>query len=215
MIRRPPRSTPLYSSAASDVYKRQVSTQSTWDKNLIMKCYISRPVNFKRQIRLKSKNDLLKQNALIKNVIIFFKRHPLKEQSTHMQFEGVTKKQEAAEHSPLNCKATPVLLTKDQCNREIQLNEIERLNKLYSLRNKKFPYKSTSGERPKKLAKLVKPEEESVKSQRTRNLKRISKNPKQKNSNSLNRVSAKDLPNHSVVANSRNVIPDFKTPYSL
>eukprot|EP00826_Nyctotherus_ovalis_P002946 TRINITY_DN10592_c0_g1_i10.p1 TRINITY_DN10592_c0_g1~~TRINITY_DN10592_c0_g1_i10.p1 ORF type:complete len:136 (-),score=66.02 TRINITY_DN10592_c0_g1_i10:92-442(-) len=31
MIRRPPRSTPLYSSAASDVYKRQVSTQSTWD----------------------------------------------------------------------------------------------------------------------------------------------------------------------------------------
>eukprot|EP00826_Nyctotherus_ovalis_P020394 TRINITY_DN163_c0_g1_i10.p1 TRINITY_DN163_c0_g1~~TRINITY_DN163_c0_g1_i10.p1 ORF type:complete len:147 (+),score=33.30 TRINITY_DN163_c0_g1_i10:32-442(+) len=30
MIRRPPRSTPLYSSAASDVYKRQVSTQSTW-----------------------------------------------------------------------------------------------------------------------------------------------------------------------------------------
>eukprot|EP01118_Nematostelium_gracile_P001613 TRINITY_DN11676_c0_g1_i3.p1 TRINITY_DN11676_c0_g1~~TRINITY_DN11676_c0_g1_i3.p1 ORF type:complete len:145 (-),score=29.82 TRINITY_DN11676_c0_g1_i3:8-442(-) len=29
MIRRPPRSTPIKSSAASDVYKRQVSTQST------------------------------------------------------------------------------------------------------------------------------------------------------------------------------------------
>src|SRR5660397_179172 len=28
MIRRPPRSTPLYSSAASDVYKRQASTSS-------------------------------------------------------------------------------------------------------------------------------------------------------------------------------------------
>eukprot|EP01015_Nassula_variabilis_P011441 TRINITY_DN1928_c0_g1_i2.p2 TRINITY_DN1928_c0_g1~~TRINITY_DN1928_c0_g1_i2.p2 ORF type:complete len:118 (-),score=51.86 TRINITY_DN1928_c0_g1_i2:149-502(-) len=30
MIRRPPRSTQSRSSAASDVYKRQVSTQSTW-----------------------------------------------------------------------------------------------------------------------------------------------------------------------------------------
>eukprot|EP00825_Cyclidium_porcatum_P022419 TRINITY_DN246_c0_g1_i16.p3 TRINITY_DN246_c0_g1~~TRINITY_DN246_c0_g1_i16.p3 ORF type:complete len:103 (-),score=11.07 TRINITY_DN246_c0_g1_i16:402-710(-) len=30
MIRRPPRSTHCISSAASDVYKRQVSTQSTW-----------------------------------------------------------------------------------------------------------------------------------------------------------------------------------------
>eukprot|EP00831_Metopus_contortus_P010943 TRINITY_DN14300_c0_g1_i3.p1 TRINITY_DN14300_c0_g1~~TRINITY_DN14300_c0_g1_i3.p1 ORF type:complete len:147 (+),score=35.28 TRINITY_DN14300_c0_g1_i3:126-566(+) len=32
MIRRPPRSTQGVSSAASDVYKRQVSTQSTWGK---------------------------------------------------------------------------------------------------------------------------------------------------------------------------------------
>eukprot|EP00825_Cyclidium_porcatum_P006063 TRINITY_DN12980_c0_g1_i5.p3 TRINITY_DN12980_c0_g1~~TRINITY_DN12980_c0_g1_i5.p3 ORF type:complete len:137 (-),score=55.08 TRINITY_DN12980_c0_g1_i5:327-737(-) len=32
MIRRPPRSTHCISSAASDVYKRQVSTQSTWGK---------------------------------------------------------------------------------------------------------------------------------------------------------------------------------------
>eukprot|EP00831_Metopus_contortus_P017911 TRINITY_DN17604_c0_g1_i1.p1 TRINITY_DN17604_c0_g1~~TRINITY_DN17604_c0_g1_i1.p1 ORF type:complete len:194 (-),score=37.61 TRINITY_DN17604_c0_g1_i1:130-711(-) len=31
MIRRPPRSTQGVSSAASDVYKRQVSTQSTWE----------------------------------------------------------------------------------------------------------------------------------------------------------------------------------------
>eukprot|EP00831_Metopus_contortus_P078650 TRINITY_DN7652_c0_g1_i4.p1 TRINITY_DN7652_c0_g1~~TRINITY_DN7652_c0_g1_i4.p1 ORF type:complete len:129 (-),score=26.00 TRINITY_DN7652_c0_g1_i4:178-564(-) len=36
MIRRPPRSTQGVSSAASDVYKRQVSTQSTWGhKDLI------------------------------------------------------------------------------------------------------------------------------------------------------------------------------------
>src|SRR5665647_3956330 len=32
MIRRPPRSTPLYSSAASDVYKRQVETQEKEEK---------------------------------------------------------------------------------------------------------------------------------------------------------------------------------------
>eukprot|EP00831_Metopus_contortus_P070768 TRINITY_DN64737_c0_g1_i1.p1 TRINITY_DN64737_c0_g1~~TRINITY_DN64737_c0_g1_i1.p1 ORF type:complete len:201 (+),score=48.08 TRINITY_DN64737_c0_g1_i1:96-698(+) len=36
MIRRPPRSTQGVSSAASDVYKRQVSTQSTWDIEDIM-----------------------------------------------------------------------------------------------------------------------------------------------------------------------------------
>eukprot|EP00826_Nyctotherus_ovalis_P035790 TRINITY_DN3105_c0_g4_i8.p1 TRINITY_DN3105_c0_g4~~TRINITY_DN3105_c0_g4_i8.p1 ORF type:complete len:151 (-),score=18.13 TRINITY_DN3105_c0_g4_i8:149-577(-) len=35
MIRRPPRSTQSRSSAASDVYKRQVSTQSTWGKAII------------------------------------------------------------------------------------------------------------------------------------------------------------------------------------
>eukprot|EP00825_Cyclidium_porcatum_P033617 TRINITY_DN3559_c0_g1_i13.p1 TRINITY_DN3559_c0_g1~~TRINITY_DN3559_c0_g1_i13.p1 ORF type:complete len:105 (-),score=20.54 TRINITY_DN3559_c0_g1_i13:112-426(-) len=34
MIRRPPRSTHCISSAASDVYKRQVSTQSTWHQLL-------------------------------------------------------------------------------------------------------------------------------------------------------------------------------------
>eukprot|EP00831_Metopus_contortus_P046409 TRINITY_DN3727_c0_g1_i6.p1 TRINITY_DN3727_c0_g1~~TRINITY_DN3727_c0_g1_i6.p1 ORF type:complete len:220 (-),score=67.43 TRINITY_DN3727_c0_g1_i6:26-685(-) len=34
MIRRPPRSTQGVSSAASDVYKRQVSTQSTWEINM-------------------------------------------------------------------------------------------------------------------------------------------------------------------------------------
>eukprot|EP00831_Metopus_contortus_P005270 TRINITY_DN11986_c0_g1_i3.p1 TRINITY_DN11986_c0_g1~~TRINITY_DN11986_c0_g1_i3.p1 ORF type:complete len:181 (-),score=38.51 TRINITY_DN11986_c0_g1_i3:74-616(-) len=37
MIRRPPRSTQGVSSAASDVYKRQVSTQSTWDDEIISK----------------------------------------------------------------------------------------------------------------------------------------------------------------------------------
>eukprot|EP00831_Metopus_contortus_P036810 TRINITY_DN2905_c0_g1_i2.p1 TRINITY_DN2905_c0_g1~~TRINITY_DN2905_c0_g1_i2.p1 ORF type:complete len:276 (+),score=54.04 TRINITY_DN2905_c0_g1_i2:120-947(+) len=37
MIRRPPRSTQGVSSAASDVYKRQVSTQSTWDKIVLLR----------------------------------------------------------------------------------------------------------------------------------------------------------------------------------
>ena len=32
MIRRPPRSTPLYSSAASDVYKRQTPERAVWDQ---------------------------------------------------------------------------------------------------------------------------------------------------------------------------------------
>eukprot|EP00831_Metopus_contortus_P014541 TRINITY_DN16016_c0_g1_i1.p1 TRINITY_DN16016_c0_g1~~TRINITY_DN16016_c0_g1_i1.p1 ORF type:complete len:155 (-),score=33.19 TRINITY_DN16016_c0_g1_i1:57-521(-) len=35
MIRRPPRSTQGVSSAASDVYKRQVSTQSTWETKML------------------------------------------------------------------------------------------------------------------------------------------------------------------------------------
>ena len=39
MIRRPPRSTPLYSSAASDVYKRQVVSVDTFQRaHQIMRC---------------------------------------------------------------------------------------------------------------------------------------------------------------------------------
>eukprot|EP00825_Cyclidium_porcatum_P037279 TRINITY_DN4083_c0_g1_i2.p5 TRINITY_DN4083_c0_g1~~TRINITY_DN4083_c0_g1_i2.p5 ORF type:complete len:107 (+),score=22.89 TRINITY_DN4083_c0_g1_i2:49-369(+) len=38
MIRRPPRSTHCISSAASDVYKRQVSTQSTWERETDKRC---------------------------------------------------------------------------------------------------------------------------------------------------------------------------------
>eukprot|EP00831_Metopus_contortus_P076393 TRINITY_DN704_c0_g1_i4.p3 TRINITY_DN704_c0_g1~~TRINITY_DN704_c0_g1_i4.p3 ORF type:complete len:118 (+),score=34.09 TRINITY_DN704_c0_g1_i4:2-355(+) len=39
MIRRPPRSTQGVSSAASDVYKRQVSTQSTWENPVVKNKY--------------------------------------------------------------------------------------------------------------------------------------------------------------------------------
>eukprot|EP00827_Trimyema_finlayi_P001667 TRINITY_DN169_c0_g1_i1.p1 TRINITY_DN169_c0_g1~~TRINITY_DN169_c0_g1_i1.p1 ORF type:complete len:191 (-),score=106.25 TRINITY_DN169_c0_g1_i1:87-659(-) len=42
MIRRPPRSTQSRSSAASDVYKRQVSTQSTWEFKIIQLKYLMR-----------------------------------------------------------------------------------------------------------------------------------------------------------------------------
>src|SRR5660397_162337 len=36
MIRRPPRSTPLYSSAASDVYKRQILETWTWRRRRLL-----------------------------------------------------------------------------------------------------------------------------------------------------------------------------------
>src|SRR5660397_155060 len=39
MIRRPPRSTPLYSSAASDVYKRQMSYCSVKSRDMIEYCF--------------------------------------------------------------------------------------------------------------------------------------------------------------------------------
>eukprot|EP00831_Metopus_contortus_P018185 TRINITY_DN17742_c0_g1_i1.p1 TRINITY_DN17742_c0_g1~~TRINITY_DN17742_c0_g1_i1.p1 ORF type:complete len:141 (+),score=26.92 TRINITY_DN17742_c0_g1_i1:107-529(+) len=43
MTRRPPRSTQGVSSAASDVYKRQVSTQSTWgSKSLLLRFFITK-----------------------------------------------------------------------------------------------------------------------------------------------------------------------------
>eukprot|EP00825_Cyclidium_porcatum_P018144 TRINITY_DN20761_c0_g1_i1.p2 TRINITY_DN20761_c0_g1~~TRINITY_DN20761_c0_g1_i1.p2 ORF type:complete len:180 (+),score=7.84 TRINITY_DN20761_c0_g1_i1:149-688(+) len=44
MIRRPPRSTHCISSAASDVYKRQVSTQSTWASMNAPNAIITRPL---------------------------------------------------------------------------------------------------------------------------------------------------------------------------
>eukprot|EP00831_Metopus_contortus_P036312 TRINITY_DN28764_c0_g1_i1.p1 TRINITY_DN28764_c0_g1~~TRINITY_DN28764_c0_g1_i1.p1 ORF type:complete len:165 (-),score=49.31 TRINITY_DN28764_c0_g1_i1:46-540(-) len=56
MIRRPPRSTQGVSSAASDVYKRQVSTQSTWG------------VQEKLQV-MKKVEDQVK---LIKQIVDFF-----------------------------------------------------------------------------------------------------------------------------------------------
>eukprot|EP00831_Metopus_contortus_P041758 TRINITY_DN32823_c0_g1_i2.p2 TRINITY_DN32823_c0_g1~~TRINITY_DN32823_c0_g1_i2.p2 ORF type:complete len:161 (+),score=55.07 TRINITY_DN32823_c0_g1_i2:102-584(+) len=51
MIRRPPRSTQGVSSAASDVYKRQVSTQSTWDsKNWGVEAVSDNIVNFAKNL---------------------------------------------------------------------------------------------------------------------------------------------------------------------
>src|SRR5660397_249212 len=41
MIRRPPRSTPLYSSAASDVYKRQNFFSATYPDRLVTKVYLT------------------------------------------------------------------------------------------------------------------------------------------------------------------------------
>src|SRR5674476_628297 len=44
MIRRPPRSTPLYSSAASDVYKRQPLHQAAVDARLVGRTRLNEPV---------------------------------------------------------------------------------------------------------------------------------------------------------------------------
>eukprot|EP00825_Cyclidium_porcatum_P021072 TRINITY_DN23620_c0_g1_i1.p1 TRINITY_DN23620_c0_g1~~TRINITY_DN23620_c0_g1_i1.p1 ORF type:complete len:271 (-),score=50.88 TRINITY_DN23620_c0_g1_i1:1264-2076(-) len=48
MIRRPPRSTHCISSAASDVYKRQVSTRSTWADNL-RQYYYKKPMSIEKK----------------------------------------------------------------------------------------------------------------------------------------------------------------------
>eukprot|EP00826_Nyctotherus_ovalis_P015241 TRINITY_DN14317_c0_g3_i1.p1 TRINITY_DN14317_c0_g3~~TRINITY_DN14317_c0_g3_i1.p1 ORF type:complete len:227 (-),score=48.16 TRINITY_DN14317_c0_g3_i1:72-731(-) len=62
MIRRPPRSTPLYSSAASDVYKRQERECSS---NCLQYYNIRSPRYFHTtSIEMKSKNDLSKDSAL-------------------------------------------------------------------------------------------------------------------------------------------------------
>eukprot|EP00825_Cyclidium_porcatum_P040767 TRINITY_DN5225_c0_g1_i3.p5 TRINITY_DN5225_c0_g1~~TRINITY_DN5225_c0_g1_i3.p5 ORF type:complete len:150 (+),score=41.42 TRINITY_DN5225_c0_g1_i3:25-474(+) len=52
MIRRPPRSTHCISSAASDVYKRQVSTQSTWERKILVihLLFITITINFQNQV---------------------------------------------------------------------------------------------------------------------------------------------------------------------
>ena len=44
MIRRPPSSPPLYSSAASDVYKRQALERETWDQDAVKKRDVSASV---------------------------------------------------------------------------------------------------------------------------------------------------------------------------
>lgn len=170
-----------------------------------MKCY-----NTKRQFKVKLKNDLFKHNELTKNLILLFKQNLPKEELINMSIE------DNIQQVKNDYKENSILLLKDWCNKEVLLKDIEELNKVYSLRNKKFPYKNSSGERPKKLAKLVREEEQVIKSQRTRNIKcidNIRKNIKpKKNSSSEQRINRKEIINQDVVAKSRNKIPDFKTP---
>eukprot|EP00825_Cyclidium_porcatum_P039485 TRINITY_DN4789_c0_g1_i3.p1 TRINITY_DN4789_c0_g1~~TRINITY_DN4789_c0_g1_i3.p1 ORF type:complete len:321 (-),score=93.34 TRINITY_DN4789_c0_g1_i3:130-1092(-) len=73
MIRRPPRSTHCISSAASDVYKRQVSTQSTWGNILIINyqkyqkkfiylyIYFQKLISFFLKISMHTLDDLKKK----------------------------------------------------------------------------------------------------------------------------------------------------------
>eukprot|EP00825_Cyclidium_porcatum_P026296 TRINITY_DN28324_c0_g1_i2.p2 TRINITY_DN28324_c0_g1~~TRINITY_DN28324_c0_g1_i2.p2 ORF type:complete len:162 (+),score=54.17 TRINITY_DN28324_c0_g1_i2:133-618(+) len=66
MIRRPPRSTHCISSAASDVYKRQVSTQSTWEQGPINLPQITKKVpnnlDFCEKMRQIYNNEKMKLN---------------------------------------------------------------------------------------------------------------------------------------------------------
>src|SRR5450759_1978105 len=48
MIRLPPRSTPLYSSAASDVYKRQISNNGGWTAEQSNRPRVGRHLGFTR-----------------------------------------------------------------------------------------------------------------------------------------------------------------------
>ena len=68
MIRRPPRSTPLYSSAASDVYKRQVvalvddkPTKGTFFKGSKIKEVRHRHFNIRRKLQEKRRLDVFKR----------------------------------------------------------------------------------------------------------------------------------------------------------
>ena len=105
-------------------------------------------------------------------------------------------------------------------NKELQLKDIESFNNLYYMRNRKFPYKSNSGERPKKLARLIKEKqiEEPENKERTRNLKFAENNLKsKKKSNSLQKINAKNkvivkFIKCNIDSKSRNKIPDFRTP---
>eukprot|EP00831_Metopus_contortus_P077805 TRINITY_DN7394_c0_g1_i2.p2 TRINITY_DN7394_c0_g1~~TRINITY_DN7394_c0_g1_i2.p2 ORF type:complete len:103 (+),score=35.29 TRINITY_DN7394_c0_g1_i2:65-373(+) len=62
MIRRPPRSTQGVSSAASDVYKRQVSTQSTWE-NIMGICANAKDVDEGQEIIKDDGQTLVRESA--------------------------------------------------------------------------------------------------------------------------------------------------------
>eukprot|EP00831_Metopus_contortus_P056882 TRINITY_DN4913_c0_g1_i6.p1 TRINITY_DN4913_c0_g1~~TRINITY_DN4913_c0_g1_i6.p1 ORF type:complete len:578 (-),score=174.41 TRINITY_DN4913_c0_g1_i6:22-1755(-) len=67
MIRRPPRSTQGVSSAASDVYKRQVSTQSTWELRTIHEQQ-QHFIDLKQQERMETKRLEEEEEARLKEI---------------------------------------------------------------------------------------------------------------------------------------------------
>eukprot|EP00831_Metopus_contortus_P010425 TRINITY_DN14061_c0_g1_i1.p4 TRINITY_DN14061_c0_g1~~TRINITY_DN14061_c0_g1_i1.p4 ORF type:complete len:107 (-),score=39.60 TRINITY_DN14061_c0_g1_i1:621-941(-) len=73
MRRRPPRSTQGVSSAASDVYKRQVSTQSTWEMIVEKLKSVDKKVILllNKADEVKVKEDILKAIAVWKEKLDF------------------------------------------------------------------------------------------------------------------------------------------------
>ena len=176
-----------------------------------MKYNLFHPRNSKCQFEAISKDNLLKQNPCS---LLCLRQYSPKEEVKVIEGLTIQGKKESA------FNREEMLLLEDRNNKEVQLKDIEKLNKVYSFRNKRFPYKNSSGERPKKLAKLVRVEEEEqlTTSQRTRNLNFIDKNVRvKKKSSSLKeiRTKRKDIERivkNQVVTESRNRMPNFKTP---
>eukprot|EP00828_Plagiopyla_frontata_P004334 TRINITY_DN1153_c0_g1_i1.p1 TRINITY_DN1153_c0_g1~~TRINITY_DN1153_c0_g1_i1.p1 ORF type:complete len:354 (+),score=67.37 TRINITY_DN1153_c0_g1_i1:107-1168(+) len=100
MIRRPPRSTLSSSSAASDVYKRQVSTQSTWEilKQKKQKLFMALPLSLKGNFLSLGK---------------FFFQNVLKDDYPHKKFEVETYKAITKNNNVINYKTECTKTTKN------------------------------------------------------------------------------------------------------
>ena len=105
----------------------------------------------------------------------------------------------------------------------VELEDIINLNSKYCFRNKKFPYKSSSNERPKKLENLVKFKEEPIKEEQSRNIKLVGKCLKgKKKSSSVNELGmrkknldidfAEEIIKSNILGKSRNNIICLKKP---
>eukprot|EP00831_Metopus_contortus_P014447 TRINITY_DN1597_c0_g2_i1.p3 TRINITY_DN1597_c0_g2~~TRINITY_DN1597_c0_g2_i1.p3 ORF type:complete len:131 (-),score=28.99 TRINITY_DN1597_c0_g2_i1:504-896(-) len=115
MIRRPPRSTQGVSSAASDVYKRQVSTQSTWGKQQMkrqeLELYLKKPKKKHEESKTSSSGLFRMINKMLhteKSVFSrnFFLTHPKHFQQYHEQYNLMLAKWSKKSHGFHYCRTT-------------------------------------------------------------------------------------------------------------